>query len=41
MNDASSIVNTLWSCCNVRRDDDRGAMAQIEEILVDLAEVAV
>ncbi len=41
MNDASSIVNTLWSCCNVRRDDDRGALAQIEATLVDLTEAAV
>ncbi len=40
MNDASRIVNKLWPYCNVLRDDLRGALAQIEEILVDLAEAA-
>lgn len=41
MNVTSRIVNRLCSCCNVLRDDDRGALAQIEATLVDLAEAAV
>ncbi len=39
MNAPSLLANKLWSYCNVLRDDLRGALAQIEEILVDLAEV--